>query len=264
MKLILVTNDDGIDSPGLLAAAGALLDLGQVIVAAPREQQTSTGRSYSQASDGRIERRELSWHGQALEAYSVGGTPAQAVAHAVLEILPKRPDLVVAGINYGENVGSGVTISGTVGAALEAAALNLPALAVSLQMLSDNWYSYAKLDFNAAAHFSAYFARAVLERGLPADADLLKIEVPVEATPETEWKLVRQSRLRYYVPYLVRQGRWDEPGQVAARIQVNPEEVEAESDVRALMFEKVVAVTPMSVDLTSRVDWKALDRRLRG
>ena len=142
MTLILVTNDDGIQSPGLWAAAGALLPLGRVVIAAPREQQTSTGRSLPVSSDGRILAYPLEIAGQTLEAYSVGGTPAQAVLHAVLEILPERPDLVVSGINYGENVGSGVTISGTVGAALEAGALGIPALAVSLQMLSENWYSY--------------------------------------------------------------------------------------------------------------------------
>jgi 5'-nucleotidase len=264
MKLILVTNDDGIESPGILAAAGALLPLGQVVVAAPREQQTSTGRSLPTASDGRIERRVLVWEGQTLDAYAVGGTPAQAVLHAVLEILPRRPDLVVSGINYGENVGTGVTISGTVGAALEAGALGLPALAVSLQMLSENWYSYEKLDFSAAAHFTAYFAQVVLDRGLPQDADLLKIEVPPEATPRTAWKLVRQSRQRYYNPYLIREGSWDEAGFVSARVQVDRKDVEPDSDVHALLYEKVVAVTPLSVDLTARVDWAALDARLRG
>jgi 5'-nucleotidase len=264
MRLILVTNDDGIDSPGILVAAGALLPLGQVIVAAPREQQSSTGRSLPPGSDGRVERRELCWQGQAIEAYAVGGTPAQAVLHAVLEILPRRPDIVVSGINYGENVGSGVTISGTVGAALEAGALGLKALAVSLQILSEKWFSYENLDFSTAAHFCALFTRLVLERGLPADADLLKIEVPVEATPETPWKLVRQSRQRYYNPYLVRPGEMHEPGSIAARVRVDETTLEPDSDVHALVYEKVVAVTPMSVDLTARVDFGELDKRIRG
>lgn len=262
MKLILVTNDDGIDSPGLLAAAGALLPLGQVIVAAPREQQTSSGRSMPPASDGRIEKRGLVWDGQALEAYAVGGTPAQAVLHAVLEILPRRPDLVVSGINYGENVGTGVTISGTVGAALEAGALGLPALAVSLQLLSENWYSYDRIDFAAAAHFCAYFAARVLSAGLPPDADLLKIEVPVEATSATAWRLVRQSRQRYYNPYAIRPGGLEESGSLSARVKVDHDRLEPDSDVHALVVDKVVAVTPMSVDLTARVDWEDLRRRL--
>jgi 5'-nucleotidase len=263
MTLILVTNDDGIQSPGLWAAAGALLPLGRVVIAAPREQQTSTGRSLPVSSDGRILAYPLEIAGQTLEAYSVGGTPAQAVLHAVLEILPERPDLVVSGINYGENVGSGVTISGTVGAALEAGALGIPALAVSLQMLSENWYSYENLDFAVSAHFTALFARAVLEKGLPEDADFLKIEVPERATPETPWKMTRQSRHRYYRPYLIREGGWDERGFISARVKVQQHEVEPDSDVYALVYEQLVAVTPMSVDLTARVDLAALTARLK-
>jgi 5'-nucleotidase len=262
--MILVTNDDGIQSPGLWAAAGSLLGLGRVVIAAPREQQTSTGRSLPTGSDGRIEAYPLEIAGRSLEAYAVGGTPAQAVLHAVLEILPERPDLVVSGINYGENVGTGVTISGTVGAALEAASLGIPALAVSLQMPSENWYSYENLDFSVSAHFTALFARAVLDKGLPEDADFLKIEVPAQATTETSWKMTRQSRHRYYRPYLIREGGWDEPGFISARIKVQQHEVEPDSDVHALIYEQLVAVTPMSVDLTARVDFTALAARLRG
>lgn len=263
MKTILVTNDDGIQSPGIWAAAQAVLGLGRVVVAAPREQQTSAGRSLPVASDGRIEPYPLRLDGQDVEAYAVGGTPAQAVLHALLEILPEKPDLVISGINYGENVGSGVTISGTVGAALEAGALGVPALAVSLQMLTENWYSYEEMNFSAAAHFSALFAGMVLEKGLPADADLLKIEVPIHATPATAWKLTRQSRHRYYSPLLIREGGWDERGFVTARVKVRQEDVEPDSDVHALLYEQVVAVTPLSVDLTARVDFGDLDRRLR-
>src|SRR5512139_1054863 len=162
---ILLTNDDGIRSPGLWAAASALSEIGFVNVAAPRDQSSGAGRSLPSNSDGTIRLEQVCVNGKDWTVHAVGGTPAQAVLHAVLEILPRRPDIVVSGINYGENVGSGVTISGTVGAALEAGALGLPALAVSLQMLSENWYSYEHLDFSAAAHFGAYFAGIVLDRG---------------------------------------------------------------------------------------------------
>jgi 5'-nucleotidase len=92
----------------------------------------------------------------------------------VLEILPVRPDLVVSGINYGENVGSGITISGTVGAAMEGASLGVPSLAVSLETSEEHHLSYsAEVDFSAAAYFTAYFARLLLERNMPADVHLL-------------------------------------------------------------------------------------------
>ena len=120
---ILLTNDDGIQSPGLWAAAEALSELGYVNVIAPREQQSGAGRSLPVSTDGIIDIQKMQVKDQPWTVYAVGGTPAQAVQHGVLEILPRRPDLAVSGINYGQNVGSGVTISGTVGAALEAAAL---------------------------------------------------------------------------------------------------------------------------------------------
>lgn len=257
-KLILLTNDDGVHSPGIAAAARALNSAGQLVVAAPRDQQTSAGRSLPTTMDGVIERVRLDGL-EEIEAYAVGGTPAQSVLHAFLEILPRRPDLVVSGINYGENVGTGVTISGTVGAALEAAALGIPAVAVSLQILGTDWYAYHDLDFSAAADFTARFARSMLNRSLPADVDLLKVDVPAEATPQTAWRVTRQSRQRYYVPFLIRDGDWKSRGFVSARVNVNIEEVEEDSDVYALIHDKVVSVTPISIDLTSRTDLISLE-----
>ena len=120
---ILLTNDDGIQSPGLWAAAAALSKLGYVTVAAPRDQASSTGRSLPRVSEGgRIEQKILRINDQQWPVYAVGGTPAQVVLHALLEIMPGPPHLVVSGINYGENLGTSVTISGTVGAAMEGAA----------------------------------------------------------------------------------------------------------------------------------------------
>src|SRR5258707_882790 len=129
---ILLTNDDGIRSPGLWAAASALAALGRVTVAAPREQSSGMGRSLPNTSSGIIQEEKIEVNGQEWKVHAVDGSPAQAVLHAVLEIMPQKPDLVVSGINYGENVGLGVTISGTVGAAMEGASLGFPSLAGSL------------------------------------------------------------------------------------------------------------------------------------
>jgi 5'-nucleotidase len=264
IPLILLTNDDGIQSPGIAAAAGALAPLGQLVVVAPRDQQTSAGRSLPVTTDGRIDKVTITVNGAALQAYAVGGTPAQSVLHAVLEILPRRPDLVVSGINYGENVGSGITISGTVGAAIEAAALGIPALAVSLQTINQDWYSYHDLDFSAAANFTTRFARSLLARSLPWDVDLLKVDIPSDATPQTPWRVTRQSRHRYYLPYLIREGDWASRGYVSARVKVQPEDVEPDSDVYALVYDKMVSVTPVSIDLTSRTDLSSLGMLFEG
>lgn len=261
---ILLTNDDGIRSPGLWAAAAALSELGYVHVVAPREQATSVGRSIPITTDGRIELTTLTIKGQDWPVYAVGGTPAQAVLHALLEVLPDlKPDLVVSGINYGENVGTGVTISGTIGAALEGASHGIPSLAVSLQIKSDDFYTYHDLDFSTAAYFTGYFAGRMLGRVFPPDVDLLKVDVPDVATPQTPWKVVRQSRSRYYQSYVVRDGDWSTHGYVAGRPGVDLKEVEPGSDVYALFYEKVVAVTPLSLDLTSRVNMQELEDSLR-
>lgn len=106
--LILITNDDGIESPGLLAAIEAVYDLGEVLVVAPRYQQTGAGRSFP-SSDGIIHQEHIEVKGLTLPAFSINGSPAQAVQHGIVELAPRHPDLLVAGINYGENVGSSVS-----------------------------------------------------------------------------------------------------------------------------------------------------------
>lgn len=262
---ILLTNDDGIQSPGIWAAAEALSDLGFVTLAAPRDQASSTGRSLLLTSDGRIHSTTLSIGGQEWEVYAVGGTPAQTVLHAVLEIMDTPPDLVVSGINYGENVGDGITISGTVGAAMEGASMGIPSLAVSLQLADmDNYTTYSRsIDFATAAHFTRLFAQKMLEKQFPPDVHLLKVDVPAEATPETPWRVTRLARHRYFCPVAERKGSWEERGTIGYKINVRPEDITPDSDVYALVFDKVVSVTPLSLDMTSRVDLEDLQDRLK-
>ncbi len=261
MPLILVTNDDGIRSPGLRAAAAALQELGQVVVVAPAEQCSGAGRSMPSTSEGRIYPETMTVNGRSIRAYAVEGTPAQVVDHAILEMLPRPPDLVVSGINYGENVGSGVTISGTVGAALEAASFGIPALAVSLQTPVEHHLGYSEeIDFRAAAHFTVLFAAAVLRRALPFDVDVLKIDVPAAATPETPWRWTRQSRQRYFVPVRPMRRRPTDPGPLGYRVEIDFERLEPDSDIYALVVDGFVSVTPLSLDLTSRVSFEELNR----
>src|ERR1051325_10382089 len=198
---ILLTNDDGILSPGLWAAAAALSKLGFVTVTAPREQSSGAGRSLPSTSDGIIRKQQVQVNSQEWTVYSVGGTPAQTVLHGVLEIMKAKPDLVVSGINYGENVATGVTISGTVGAAMEGASLGVPSMAVSLEADPKYHLTYSKeISFLVAAEFTFQIASLLLKRRLPADVDLLKVDVPSDATVETPWQLTRVSRQRYYEP----------------------------------------------------------------
>ncbi|MBP7690413.1 MAG: 5'/3'-nucleotidase SurE [Anaerolineales bacterium] len=264
-RLILLTNDDGIHSPGLWAAAATLQALGEVVVVAPQNQCTSIGRSMPTHSTGRIATLTQAHAGRVWTAYAVDGTPAQAVQHALLEILPRRPDLVVAGINYGDNVGTGVTVSGTVGATLEAASFGVPALAVSQDTDPEHHYSHSEeVDFSGAGYFTAYFAARMLAAPLPADVDILKIEVPRHATPATRWRMTRLSRTRFYFPVKAERLDWSQPGPLGYRVEIEHDRLEPDSDVRAVAVDGVVAVTPLSVDLTSRVDLDSLARQLAG
>jgi 5'-nucleotidase len=263
-KQILLTNDDGVQSPGLWAAAEALSKLGYVTVAAPRDQASSTGRSMPNSSDGRIQAVRMQIGDQEWPVYAVGGTPAQTVLHAVLEIMPEPPDLVVSGINYGENVGNGIMISGTVGAALESASSGIPSMAVSLQLINEDYLGYSRtVDFSTAAYFTRYFAKILLEERMPDDVDLIKVDVPANATPETPWRLTRLSRKRYYRAAVRRTGAWDEAGPLEFELDISPENVSPDSDIYAIAFENVVSVTPLSLDMTSRVDFAAFEQKLK-
>jgi 5'-nucleotidase len=264
--LILFTNDDGIDSPGLWACAEAFADLGDILIVAPREQQSGTGRSMPITSEGRIYPRELPQNGYPYKAFAVDGTPAQAVQHGVLELADRLPSLVVSGINYGENAGNGVTISGTVGAALEAASLDIPALAMSLQTPKDLHLSYSSdVKFGASAHFARQFGEWLIKhRTRPDDVDVLKVDVPWDATIETPWRVTRISRRRVYWPTRPERIALSDIGRIGYHFDTDPSKAEPDSDVYALLIDKVVSVTPMSLDMTSRTDMFRLRQLLSG
>jgi 5'-nucleotidase len=262
---ILLTNDDGIRSPGLWAAAEALSALGFVTVVAPREQQSGSGRSMPVTSDGVIREESMKVGGKDWRVYAVGGTPAQAVLHAVLELMPQRPDLIVSGINFGENVGAGITISGTIGAALEGAALGIPSMAFSLETDIKYHFSHStEVNFAAAAHFTQFFARKLLKGERAKDVDVLKVDVPSDATPETPWRITRQSRVRFFIPVKPDRERLDEPTSIGYRSLAEYDALEPGTDAHTLYVERLVAVTPLSLDLTSRIALDDYETYLRG
>jgi len=262
--LILVTCDDGVESPGLRAAVRAVLDLGDVLISAPCQQQTGAGRSLPTFNDGAIHEIDYSVGGQQVPAYAIHGSPAQAVLYALVELVSRQPVLCVSGINFGENVGSGVTGSGTVGAALEAADEGIPGLAVSLETDKEHHYSHSEdLDLTAATHFTRLFAARMMEQPMPRDVDLLKVEVPRDATPKTPWRITRLSRQRYYRPLPSGRRRLSEKRRLDYEIIIDCATLEPDSDVHALQVDRVVSVTPLSLDLTSRVAFEELDKLLR-
>ncbi len=257
--LVLFTNDDGIDSPGLWASAEAFLDIADILIVAPIEQQSGMGRSLPLYSRGNVVVREMTIGDQTMTAYGIGGTPAQAVQHGLYEISDHWPALVVSGINYGENVGNGVTISGTVGAALEAAALGIPAIAISLQVPQGLHTSYSReVNFRTAAYFTRLFGEMLLAGKHFPDVDVLKIEIPTHATPDTPWKLTRVSRKRLFWPTRAQKKHMSDDGTPGYAKLLDPETAEPDSDIYAVLHEGVVSVSPISIDLSSRVDRAAL------
>lgn len=274
IPLIVITNDDGITSPGLWAAARAALPLGQVLVVAPERQWSGAGRSMPPGPEGRISRFPLEVEMNlppsrgglgGVTAYQVDASPALVVAHALLELAPRRPALLISGINYGENLGADVTISGTVGAALEAAAHGIPALATSLQTPKETHTNPSdSVDFGAAIHFTRLFARRLLATPFPFDVDLLKLDVPSNATPETPWRLTRLSRHTYFVPAPPQRAGLIDPAPVDYAPLAHPERTEPDSDIYALAVDRIVSVAPLSLNLASRADPGEIEALLCG
>jgi 5'-nucleotidase len=264
MPLILITNDDGIHSPGLLAAVKAVHDLGEILIVAPKHQQTGAGRSTFSFNNVRVQEEYITVGEQKVSAFSIEGTPAQAVLYALMEVAPKEPSLAISGINYGENPGTGTTSSGTVGAALEAAVFGIPSLAISLETSKEYYYSHSHdMDFTAAAFFTRIFAQRLLLVKLPADVDVLKIDVPKDATEQTPWRVTRVSRQRYFYP--IESDSAGSPGTstIDYEVRVEDDSLEPDSDIFALVKDREVSVSPLTLDLTSRVDLRHLARLLR-
>src|SRR5438045_1997719 len=132
--LILLTNDDGIRSPGILAMFRALQGLGEVRVIAPETVQSASGHGITLATPLMTSTVQIK---DAFEGIAVDGRPADCVKLAINQLMPQRPDLVVSGMNEGANVGINIIYSGTVAAAIEGAFLGCPSIAVSLHLRDD-------------------------------------------------------------------------------------------------------------------------------
>jgi len=220
------------------------------------------GTLYAPNVTGHIQTVKRRVDGEQVTAYAVDASPALAVVHAVVELAPRSPALVVCGINSGENLAIDVTISGTVGAALEGSAFAMPALAVSLEM--DSAYHFTtdnRANYSAAMVFTQQFARQLLTCVFPYDLDVLSVNVPSDATPHTPWRLTRLSQHRFFIP--LPPDRANGQGRPGYRLVEDITQTEPDSDIWALKVERIVSVTPLSLDLTSRVNFGTIYRQLR-
>lgn len=256
---ILITNDDGINSPGLLAAVEAVVDIGNVTIVAPSHQQTGTGRGMFGDFNAHLTPIEYHVNGKEVQAYHCDCSPALVVRHGLKTIFKEnKPDLLVSGINYGENLGFNITGSGTVGAALEGACSGIPGIAISKQTDIDSHQKYTDQDWSATIFFLQRFAKFLLSTKLQTDIDILKIDVPINATPDTEVKFTRLAKDSYYTRKIEEPTLDSKIGDGKVTIIINEATLDHDSDIYALAVEKVVSVTPLSVDLTSRVNLSAL------
>jgi 5'-nucleotidase len=237
---ILITNDDGIHAPGLLALHRALQAVGRVQMVAPDEERSAFGHAITMSNPLRT--AKYSEHGEPLGT-AVSGTPADCVKLAVNTLLERPPRLIVSGINPGPNTGTNVLYSGTVSAATEGTILGIPSLAVSLDL------SGAKADFTAAAAWAVTFARWILGQGLP-EGVLLNVNVPALGLREIKGlRVTRLARYRYRDRYEIRQ---DPRGRTYYWLTGEDAEVlNPAPDVDEIVLrDGYVSVTPLAYDLT--------------
>jgi 5'-nucleotidase len=235
MTRILVTNDDGVYSEGILALAAALEPLGTVTIVAPTQESSAIGHALTLRRPLRIENLRPG-------VFAVDGTPTDCVNLAVAVLFKgELPDLVVSGINTGWNLGDDVTYSGTVAGALEGALLGIPGIAVSLQRTRDYVF-----DFGPSAQAAATLAELLLRHPLPSRT-FLNVNVP-KGTPKG-FRVAVQGK-RNHVTKISE--RLDPRGKAYYWIEEGLDEwaVHDRSDYHAAK-DGYIAVTPLQPDLTA-------------
>jgi 5'-nucleotidase len=252
---ILITNDDGIESPGLQAAVESVADIGNVTVVAPSRQQTGTGCGLLGNLQSSLQRVDYPVNGASIRAYHCDVSPALIVSHSLRTIFKdSKPDLLISGINYGENLGINITHSGTIGAALEASCFGVPGIAISKQTDIDSHHKFTDQDWTAAKYFLNRFAKILLKEKLQSDVNVLKIDVPIDATPSTEWKITRLAKAAYYTRHIEDANENSAINAGETVINIDRQRVDPDSDIYAVAIDQLVSVTPLSIDSTSRVD----------
>ena len=237
---ILITNDDGVESRGLLALKQALEELGETFVVAPDTNQSAVGHQKTLMRPLRVRERTLA---DGSLAYSVDGSPTDAVSLAFLGYFGHGFDLVASGINYGANLGDDITYSGTVSAAMEAVINGCPGFAISQEY-------YEHPDFTLAALAARLVARNVLEHGL-SPGELINVNVPAVEPEECEGIEVTRLGKRVYQDQLIQ--RVDPRGIPYFWIGGPPPSGLAVpgTDFHAVVNRRI-AVTPIHLDLTGR------------
>jgi 5'-nucleotidase len=244
---ILVSNDDGIQSPGLLALANALDPVGEVWVVAPDREQSACSHSLSM-------NRPLRWNQvKKLGArfFAVNGTPTDCVLLGTSKIMPQRPHLIVSGINIGENLGEDITYSGTVSAAIEGAILGISSFAISLMARSD-------CDFTQAASFAVRLARNILRLGLPRNT-FLNVNVPAQGKKPRQYKITRMGKRIYGESVQEKAGpRGRKYYMIGGK---DPGYADTEDSDFSAVAKNYISITPLHLDWTNYASIEPLSKR---
>jgi len=239
---ILLTNDDGVSAPGLLALAQELRKLGKVTVLAPDHNWSASGHTKTLHRPLRVKESVLA---DGTPAWTTDGSPSDCVGLAVLGFFPDKIDVVLAGINPDANLGHDVTYSGTVMAAMEAAIWGLPGIAISLDLPENH---PVLVDFAPAARIALQITRAVLERGLSKSV-FLNVNVPNLPEAQLQGFSITRLGLRIYRDALDR--RQDPRGRPYYWIGGEaPSGVPEEGTDIGALAQGAVSITPLSTDLT--------------
>jgi 5'-nucleotidase len=231
-----------------------------VYVVAPATQQSAVGRSMTLFEPLRIAKSTL----RDTIVYSVNGTPTDSVIIGMFVVMDRKPDLVISGINIGENLSAeAATTSGTIGAALEASNQGVPAIAVSMRVMDegDKFVDTNHIrDYAVTQHVIRRLAERVLADGMPAGADVLNVNVPSGATPDTP--VVGTSLARRMYDTRVHH-RMDPRGRSYYWIDGTVVEDASEgTDLHVMMKKGYISVTPLTLDMTARADNGRLDDML--
>ena len=245
----LISNDDGITASGILAAKKAVDELCETYVVAPEHQQSGIGHALTLNEPLRINERTLR---DGSKGYGVTGTPTDAVTLALFEIIDEKPDIMISGINTGFNLGKAeLTTSGTIGAAIEAASFNIPAIAISQEVTRDDIKfdtGEVEIDFDFAGKMLKKITKIILKKGLPEGIDLLNVNIPANPINE-EFEVVTLGK-RMYVPIIEK--RLDPREKPYYWIGGDPYESDVPgTDGHALRKYQKTTVTPLKIDLTS-------------
>jgi 5'-nucleotidase len=269
---ILISNDDGVFAPGILAAKQAVEDLANVTVVAPNENNSSVGRRISLFKHLKLESCKLD---DGSLAYSVSGSPADAVIVGANYVMDEKPDLVITGINSGVNISCDITSSGTVCAAFEAVSLGIPAIAASLFIdpktaykQDENGEWYIDYDFTLAKKVLHDLVLKIINEGFPDGVDLFNLNVPTNyESEEVKITNLAHKMLDKMVIDNTNQEKGDlfnyplDENQKSDDLVMITSDLVKEygegSDGYALLVEKRPSLTPLNVNMTFKdlKDW---------